>query len=118
DRYSLMANVDSKINDRLDIGVTLQPSYAFHQRLPTSNPYFAQPPGVVYSAIVTSPTVSPYLDGVINQTNNQAHLGNGMTDASNPLAIIEYVDDEIRHIRMFGTAYANYKILENLSYRG
>lgn len=118
DRYSLMANVDSKINDRLDIGVTLQPSYSTHQRLPTSNPYFAQPPGVVYSAIVTSPTVSPYLDGVINQTNNQAHIGNGMTDASNPLAIIEYVDDQIRHIRMFGTAYANYKIMDNFVYRG
>ena len=40
-----------------------------------------------------------------------------MTDASNALAIIEYVDDEIRHIRAFGTMYANYEILPNFVYR-
>lgn len=118
DRYSLMANVDAKINDRLDVGVTLNPSYADHKRLPTSNPYFSIPPGVVYSAIVTSPTVRPFnADGTINQTNNQAHLGGGMTDASNPHAIIAYHDDRIKHIRMFGTTYANYKILPELAYR-
>lgn len=117
DRYSLMGNIDAKINDRLDVGITFNPSYANHQRLPTSNPYFSQPPGVVYSGIVTSPTVSPYLDGVINQTNNQAHLGGGMTDASNPLAIIEHVNDEIQHIRMFSTAYANYEVMSGLTYR-
>lgn len=117
DRYSLMGNVDAKINDKIDVGITFNPSYANHQRLPTSNPYFAQPPGVVYSAIVTSPTVSPYLDGVINQTNNQAHLGGGMTDASNPLAIMKHVNDEIKHIRMFATAYANYNFMPGFKYR-
>lgn len=118
DRYSLMSNVDAKVNDRLEVGLTFNPSYAEHQRLPTSNPYFAQPPGVVYSAIVTSPTVLPrFADGTINQTNNQAHLGGGMTDASNPLAIMEYITDEIRHVRAFGTAFANYTIMPNFVYR-
>lgn len=118
DRYSLMANVEAKLNDKLEVGLTLNPSYADHRRLPTSNPYFAQPPGVVYSAIVTSPTVRPYNeDGSINQTNNQAHIGNGMTDASNALAIIEYIDDRLKHIRMFSTAYANYEIMPNLVFR-
>ena len=118
DRYSLMSNVEARVNDRLDVGMTFNPSYADHKRLPVNNPYFSQPPGVIYSGIVTSPTVAPrFPDGTINQTNNQAHLGNGMTDASNPLAIIEYIDDRIRHIRAFGTAYANYRILDNLVYR-
>jgi TonB-linked SusC/RagA family outer membrane protein len=118
DRYSLMSNVDARINDRLDVGVTFNPSYADHSRLPVNNPYFSQPPGVIYSGIVTSPTVAPrFPDGTINQTNNQAHLGNGMTDSSNPVAIIEYIDDQIRHVRAFGTAFANYKIMPNLVYR-
>ncbi|MCC5925567.1 MAG: TonB-dependent receptor [Bacteroidetes bacterium] len=118
DRYSLMSNVEARVNDRLEVGMTFNPSYADHKRLPVNNPYFSQPPGVIYSGIVTSPTVVPrFADGTINQTNNQAHIGNGMTDASNPIAIIEYVDDQIRHIRAFGTAYANYKIFDNLVYR-
>ena len=118
DRYTLMSNVEARVNDKLEVGVTFNPSYAQHQRLPVNNPYFSQPPGVIYSGIVTSPTVSPRNpDGTLNQTNNQAHIGNGMTDASNALAIIEYVDDEIRHIRAFGTMYANYEILPNFVYR-
>jgi len=96
DRYTLMLNLDSQLSDKLNLDLRIAPSITENQREPASAPYFARPPGIVYSALVHSPTVKPYNeDGSINQTNNQSHLGAGTTTASNPLAIIPAIDDNL-----------------------
>ena len=124
DRYSLRINLEADVNSWLNVGATLNPSYATSDKLPAGSPYFARPPGIVYSALVHSPTVAPYNpDGSINQTDNQGFLltsdgqSAGHTSASNPLAIIEGVDETLNQFRTFGTAYAEFAITDALTFK-
>ena len=123
-RYSFRVNIESNPVKNLKVGVNLNPSFTDQAKGSTSAPYFADPPGAVYTALVTSPTVSPYLpDGSINQTNNQSHLntengtGTNMTASSNPLAVVNYIHDGLAQFRSFANAYAEYSILEGLKYK-
>lgn len=116
DRYNLLLNLNSQLTDRLNLDVRIAPTVTENQRLPASAPYFARPPGVVYSAIVHSPTVQPFnADGTINQTNNQSFLGGGTTTASNPLAIIEAIDDKIFQFQTRAALGLSYEILPELT---
>jgi len=118
ERYSVLLNLNSQLAKKLNLDVRLAPTVTENQRVPASSPYFATPPGIVYSAIVHSPTVSPYNpDGTINQLNNQSYLGGGTTTASNPLAIIEAVDDQIFQFQTRGSLALTYDILPELSFK-
>ncbi len=124
DRYSFRLNLDADITDRLKIGLNLNPSFTATDRLPAGSPYFARPPGIVYSALVHLPTINPYLpDGSINQTENQGflltpeNLAAGFTDASNPLAIIEAITDDLNQFRTFGNVYAEYELADGLAFK-
>ncbi|TVZ27176.1 TonB-linked SusC/RagA family outer membrane protein [Gillisia sp. Hel_I_86] len=118
ERYSLMLNVDSQLTDKLNLDLRIAPSITENQREPASAPYFARPPGIVYSALVHSPTVRPYNeDGTINQTNNQSHLGAGTTTASNPLAIIPAVDDNLFQFQTRTSLGLSYEIIPDLTFK-
>ena len=118
ERYSVLLNLNSQLTEKLNLDVRLSPTVTENQRVPANSPYFATPPGIVYSAIVHSPVVKPYNeDGTINQLNNQSHLGGGTTTASNPLAIIEGVDDQIFQFQNRGTLGLTYDILPELSFK-
>ncbi len=124
ERYSFRVNLEANPVKKLKIGFGLSPSSTNTDRSPAGAPYFADPPGIVYSAIAHSPTVKPYLpDGSINQSDNQSHLftedgrGTNMTAVSNPLAIIKYVTDDLKQFRMFGNVFLEYEILDGLKYK-
>ena len=117
-RYTLRLGLTHKLNDDLRMGANMNSALAQHDRLPANAPYFGQPPGIVYSALVHSPVVKPYNeDGTINQRNNQSFLGGGTTTASNPLAIMEYISEDIQNTRIFGNLYTEYDIMDNLSFK-
>ncbi len=123
-RYSFRVNIESNPVKNLKVGANLNPSFTDQAKGSTSAPYFADPPGAVYTALVTSPTVRPYLpNGTINQTNNQSHLntengtGANMTASSNPLAVVQYIHDDLAQFRSFANAYAEYSILDGLKYK-
>jgi TonB-linked SusC/RagA family outer membrane protein len=118
ERYSLMLNVDSQLTDKINLDLRIAPSITENQRQPASAPYFARPPGIVYSALVHSPTVHPYNDdGTINQTNNQSHLGAGTTTASNPLAIIPAIDDKLFQFQNRASLGLSYEIIPDLTFK-
>ena len=118
DRYNLLLNLNSQLTDKLNLDLRIAPSITENQRVPASAPYFARPPGVVYSAIVHSPTVSPFnADGTVNQLNNQSYLGGGTTTASNPLAILNAIDDEIFQFQTRASLGLSYEILPELTFR-
>ncbi|MCR9228879.1 MAG: TonB-dependent receptor [Flavobacteriaceae bacterium] len=118
ERYSVLLNLNSQLTEKLNLDLRLAPTVTENQRVPASSPYFATPPGIVYSGIVHSPTVSPYNpDGTINQLNNQSYLGGGTTTASNPLAIIKAVDDQIFQFQTRGNLALTYDILPGLSFK-
>ena len=72
-RYSLRVNFEVDLNERTRVGLNLAPSYTISDKVPAGSPYFARPPGIVYSGIVHAPFVQPRnADGSINQLNNQS----------------------------------------------
>lgn len=117
-RYTLKANVTGDISDRFQVGMILNSAFTDHDRLPASAPYFARPPGIIYSAMVHSPVIKPYNDdGSYNQLDGQSQLGGGTTTASHPLAIRDNIEETIKNNRVFGNFYGQYSILENLQFK-
>lgn len=118
ERYNLLLNLNSQLTEKLNLDVRLAPSVTDNQRKPVNAPYFARPPGIVYSGLVHSPTVKPYNDdGSINQTDNQSFLGGGTTTASNPLAIIQSVNDRLFQFQTRASVGLSYKILPELTFK-
>lgn len=117
-RYTLRANVDADPFERARVGASLNLSLARQDRLPAGSPYFARPPGIIYSAMVHSPVIAPRnADGTPNQLDGQSYLGGGTTTASNPLAIMGAIEEELDDHRTFGNVYAEVDVLESLSAR-
>jgi len=118
ERYSLKANVTADISDRFQTGVNLNTAFTDHDRLPASAPYFARPPGIIYSAMVHSPVLKPFNpDGSPNQLDGQSYLGGGTTSASHPIAIRDNIEETINNDRVFGSVYGQYRIMENLEFK-
>jgi TonB-linked SusC/RagA family outer membrane protein len=124
DRFSLRFNMEADLSDKLRLGLNLNPSYTTSDRLPAGSPYFARPPGVVYSAQIVSPTVAPRNpDGTPNQLNNMSYMftedgeGASMLTHSNALAIIEGIDDELSQFRTFGNIFLEYELADGLIFK-
>jgi TonB-linked SusC/RagA family outer membrane protein len=118
DRYSVKLNLTQNVNDKFTIGTTINAALTQHDRLPANAPYFGSPPGIVYSAMVQSPVIKPYnADGTINQLDNQSYLGGNTTSASNPLAIMKYISEDIQNNRIFGNLHGNYEFTKNLTFK-
>ncbi|AWX43519.1 TonB-dependent receptor SusC [Flagellimonas maritima] len=118
DRYNLLLNLNSQLTDKLNLDLRVAPTITENQRVPASAPYFARPPGIVYSALVHSPTVAPFNpDGTVNQLNNQSYLGGGTTTASNPLAITNAIEDEIFQFQTRASLALSYEILPELTFK-
>lgn len=118
DRFTLRLGLTHKASERITVGTNINSALTQHDRLPANAPYFGQPPGIIYSAMVHSPVVSPYnADGTINQLNNQSHLGGGTTTASNPLAIMKFINEDISNNRIFGNVYGDVSITDELTFK-
>ncbi|MCR6722641.1 MAG: SusC/RagA family TonB-linked outer membrane protein [Chitinophagaceae bacterium] len=118
DRFTFRTSIVNDITSKLQVGVNLNFAYTNNNRLPVNAPYTANPPGIVYSAMVNSPVVKPYnADGTINQLDGQNHLGGGTTTADNPLAIMAAVKETANNFRTFGNAYAQYSFLKYFTFK-
>ena len=121
DRYSLHASIEADPYERVRIGADLNLSLSQQDREPANGPYFARPPGIVYSAMVHSPLVEPFKNGEPNQTasppSSQSFLQGGTTSASNPLAIQNAVSEDLDHHRTFGNVFTEIDLAENLTFK-
>ena len=122
DRYSLHASVEADPFERVRVGTDVNLSLSRQDREPANGPYFARPPGIVYSAMVHSPLVEPYNgNGEPNQRASdpvgQSFLTGGTTSASNPLAIQEAVSEDLDHHRTFGTVFTEVDLPENVTFK-
>jgi TonB-linked SusC/RagA family outer membrane protein len=118
DRYTVKVNLGHTLSDRFKVGLGVNAALTQHDRLPANSPYFGTPPGIIYSALVHSPVIKPYNDdGTINQRDNTSHLGGGTTTASNPLAIMKYISEDIKNSRVFGNLFGEYSVNENLTFK-
>lgn len=118
ERFTLLTNINSQLTEKLNLDLRLAPTLSNNNKQPANAPYFARPPGIIYSGLVHSPVVKPYNeDGTINQTNNQSHLGGGTTSASNPLAITQAVDDELFQFQNQASLGLSYAITPALTFK-
>ncbi|MFB6248806.1 MAG: TonB-dependent receptor [Salinibacter sp.] len=120
-RYSLHASLEADPYDDVRIGADLNLSLSQQDREPANGPYFARPPGIVYSAMVHSPLVEPFKNGEPNQTASppvsQSFLGGGTTSASNPLAVENAVSEDLDHHRTFGSVFTEIDLSEHVTFK-
>jgi TonB-linked SusC/RagA family outer membrane protein len=118
ERYTLLTTIHSELTEKLTLDLRLAPTLTNNQKQPANAPYFARPPGIIYSALVHSPIVKPYnADETVNQTNNQSHLGGGTTTASNPLAISNAIDDQLFQFQNQASLGLTYEIIPGLDFK-
>ncbi len=118
-RYSLNANLNADLSERIKIGLAMNGAFTEHDRKPAGAPYFGTPPGIIYSAMTQSPVVDPYNeDGTYRQLEGSHNeLGGAMTTTNHPLAVRDYIDERIANNRIYGNLNARYEILDNLQFK-
>ncbi len=120
-RYTLSARFVGDLNESITFGANINAAFTENDRVPANAPYFGRPPGIVYSAMVHSPVVKPFDDlGRPNQRaadGAQSFLDGGTTSASNPLAIIDGIDESLANHRTFGNIYTDISLVKDLTFR-
>jgi TonB-linked SusC/RagA family outer membrane protein len=119
ERLALRANLTLDASEKLRLTTDINAAYGDHDRKAANAPYFGRPPGIIYSAMVSSPVAKVYDDEgnyLQSGTSSINGLGNGMTTTNHALAARDYIDDKLQTGRVFGSVGANYSFLDNLRY--
>ncbi len=117
-RYAFRANIDAKINEKLNIGLRLTPSYTINGGV-RSDGHFSSG-GVLGMALRMPPLISPYLpDG---NYENPLALRTATTLGSigaidNPVAKIIEDKYDVDQGRVLSNLFLEYQILDNLKFR-
>jgi TonB-linked SusC/RagA family outer membrane protein len=109
-RYSMRANLDGKLSDRISLKVNLNPSYTDQTELPiTGN----QGENIMGSAISVS-NFYPLLDA----NGNYFFYGGlpAQADFHNPLAIAREYKAALQRMRFLGNVEVSYKINQNINF--
>lgn len=118
-RYSLNANLTTDLSERIQLGFGINAAFTEHDRKAANAPYFGNPPGIIYSALTQSPVVSPYNDdGTYRQLEGSHNdLGGGTTTTNHPLAVQDFIDEQINNNRIFGNLFGTFNIREDLQFK-
>lgn len=107
-RYSFKVNVETKIHERVKVGLNISPSFSIQNEADAEDVG-----GPISRAKFLAPIVEPHL-GTVN-TGGEPYT---RTDILvNPLAWLEETDDETKRFRTIGSFYAELEIIKNLSLR-
>ena len=111
ERYALRLNLDKELG-KFKIGNSLQVSRVHSVIAPTDGNSNSRA-GVVLSSITAQPVLSPRDENgdYVYETLQ------GDPFENNPEAIINEIDDDLVADRVFGNLYAEYKLLEGLTFR-
>ena len=112
-RYSFKANIDAKVNNKLNVGVTLLPSFSNEITPPIIGHYGSF--GIINSALTMDPTLPVYnSDGTYYPTYLSE---NGNAGLANPVKIANEYQIKNAQARLFSNAYADYALLPALRLR-
>lgn len=116
ERYIAKINLNTKFHDKLSFGLDLTPSISNNNRITegwTDSP--------LQQAILSEPFFTPYNNqGELNISQQIRWHNNGSTDgalAENPVAIALRRKDERNKFRLFGNAFLEYQITEDLKFK-
>ncbi|MEO6169057.1 MAG: TonB-dependent receptor [Chitinophagales bacterium] len=105
-RGSIQINLDSKVSDKFDLGVSMQMSRSLNNDVPNDN-YFESPMQIVAQSPLTPPRDTA---GVLYDYPVNVYF--------NPLLEAEYTQSNNYTFRTIGNIYANFHILPTLTLRG
>jgi TonB-linked SusC/RagA family outer membrane protein len=112
-RYTFRANLDGKLSEKLNIGVTLTPSYTDQNDVNAEGHYGAL--GILSAAQSMPPFVPVYnADGTYS---SYIVVTEGQPSIANPVQIANEYKIRPTQFRILGNAYANYSILKDLKLR-
>ncbi|UZR99487.1 SusC/RagA family TonB-linked outer membrane protein [Chondrinema litorale] len=110
ERYGARMNVDSKITDKLEVGVNLNTTFSINDLVPAQSYGVNMDNGALYAAYNFDPTLQPY-DEDGNYTLSPFH------SLDNPLALANGKSSFVKSFRTMGIAYAKYQLLPSLSFK-
>lgn len=108
-RYSSKLNISSSITERLEVGAAMNISYSHDRQVASGFGINAQS-GTIYTALNFDPTLPIY------DTDGSYQLS-PFLDMDNPMSLVNGSKATSNAYRMFGTVYAQYKILPHLTAR-
>lgn len=111
-RFSLRANVEANLSDRLRAGVRIAPTYSTRNGSTTE-----ARDGSIYSAIMMSPLQPAYDengDVIPYPTQHSGGASSGTWTHANPLYALNNIDDKRRNFRVLGIAFLDYEVLDGL----
>ncbi len=116
ERYSLRANLEANISNRVSFGVNLTPSFVLQDRISEQN---HTGDGVIFTALLTHPAFpARNADGSLAISLNTIEANRyGFSPSENPLAIAELTENNAEQFRFLGGAYLNIEILKGLKFR-
>ncbi|SEA77295.1 TonB-dependent receptor [Pedobacter hartonius] len=112
-RYSLRANIDAQLTDRLSVKVNLNPSYTKNNNVIASG----AGAGVSTSIIGSATSAQPYYP--LTNPDGSYFIYRSIdasTDLYNPLALAREKKDDLTTDRFLGNVIAEYKILDGLKF--
>lgn len=112
-RYSFRINLEANASKRFKLGVNLTPSYTVSN--PTESEGHFSSGALVLSALLMAPHL-PVRDENGDYTTGIT-LGNGFSSIENPVKSALEKKRRINELRLLGTAYGEYRLFDNLSYK-
>lgn len=112
-RYTLRANVDREVTSRLNVGLSMQAAYTKSNASRTETDGGASS-GVTNAAINYAP-VFPIFNANGKYYRDQGPLNGNLVD--NPVGLANEITDQVSTIRLLANFFAEYKIIEGLTFR-
>jgi TonB-linked SusC/RagA family outer membrane protein len=113
ERYSFRVNLEAQASKRFKMGLNLTPTYTISN--PTNAEGHWSAGGIVLSALTLAPHLPVYNpDGTYTTGLN---LGNGFSSIENPVKLAKERTNRQNELRLLGTVFGEYKILNSLTYK-
>ncbi|MFC4873217.1 SusC/RagA family TonB-linked outer membrane protein [Negadavirga shengliensis] len=113
ERYSLRANVETQVSNRVKIGMNINPTLGVHDLVNAEgNPWDN---AVIMNALTIMPFIAPYNED--GSYGDQLTFGRGTAAQANPIAVAREIDNEQHRLRLLGNVYAEVAITDDLSFR-
>ncbi len=112
-RYSFKVNVDTKVSGKVNVGISVLPSFSEEFSPPITGHYGSY--GLIVSALGSDPTIPVYnADGSYGSSISGE---SGNAPIANPIKIANEYKTKTTQFRLFSNAYAEYNMLSNLKLR-
>lgn len=112
-RYSFRVNLEANVHKRVKVGANLTPSYTYNNLVNAEGNW--QGGGIIQSALTVSPLMRPY-DEFGNYTKITG-LGMGTSEVDNPVKLAKESYFKQGTLRLLGTAFVEFDILEGLKFK-